>query len=178
MRLLNLKIVGINLDFESLQKLGFQRTNPPVYEVETTNGLMKKVTFYAVNDEFGIKLPIDFFISDKNKEAASGNLRIVNNYGTSTYAPSVEDALHREWFSPDGARIAKEGEVELIDFLIKWLNVKNFISKQEALDEVQPDAAFIESWDKLLDGDMSELEKSLKTGVIIEPSIDCGLTAL
>jgi len=157
----NFKVVGINIDFETLQEFGFQRTQPPVYEVETRNGLMKKVTFYAINEEFDIKLPIDFFISERERQAASGKFRILNNFGQSTYSDSVEDAKRIDWFRPEGARIAKEGEAELVDFLIKWLNVKNFVSKQEQLNDIQPDAAYVENWDALLDGDMSEIQKYL-----------------
>lgn len=158
----NFKVLGVNLDFEELTELGFMRTKEPVYDVEMRGVMMKKITFYVVNIDTGLKLPIDFFISDNDKTSSAGNYRIINHYGQSCYASSIEDAAKYDWFSMTGARIAKDGEVELTNFLINWLNVKNFVTKQEQAQGQVPDEAYIENWTALVDGDLKEIQQYVK----------------
>ena len=155
--------VGINLNFNELREAGFLRTKEPVYEVSVNNEMKRKITFYLKNEATNVKLPVDFFISAKDRRSQSGNYGIINNYGQSTFGESVQSVLDKmEWFSSVGARIAKEGEKELLDFLVSWLNVKNFVSKEDALAGEKPDEVFIEDWNALVNGEVSELVKYLE----------------
>ena len=159
------KILGINLDFDELKELGFDRSKEPVYEVQTLNGIKRKITFYCEHEETGLKKPLDFFISNEDAVNKSGTVKIINNFGQNTSAASV-DAIKADprytWFRHDGIRIAKEGEIELIEFIVNWLNVKNYTSKKESMEGVLPDEVTIDNWEKLVDGNVKELEKYRK----------------
>ena len=157
----NFKVLGINLDFEELKDLNFMRSKEPVYNVSFGDRSFSKITFYVHNIEHDLKLPVDFLISDRDKVTTTGKYYIINNYGQSCVASSVEDSSMYDWFRQEGARFAKEGEIELVDFLVHWLNVKNFVSKTDASKGEEPDQAYISDWSKLLDGNVTELHNYL-----------------
>ena len=71
---------------------------------------------------------IEFLISNRDETSKSGNKRFINGRLQSTWAPSLEAIEGNEsmkWFKTDDARICKEGEWQLYNFLYAWYNKSN-----------------------------------------------------
>ena len=127
------KVLAINPNLEELNKLGFNFTNEPEYLTTDENGVQKlKLQFFIQNpDKEDLKTNITLFLENKDRVNQAGDkFEIINNLGQSTWAVTVEEAIEKtnakgeKWFSEKGARIAKVGEVGLINLLINWVNVK------------------------------------------------------
>jgi len=125
-----MNILGINPTLVQLQELGFKVEKEPEYTfIDAKDGVTRKVRIDIIisNEKFKTKFAI--FLADKNRIDNKGEkFEIVNDFGQSTWATSPEDAINKigrngnKWFKPDGARIAKVGEVALITFLRDWAN--------------------------------------------------------
>jgi hypothetical protein len=122
-------IVAINPTLAQLNDIGFKFEKEPEYLSTGDDGTKKvRIDVIVKNDKFKTKFA--FFLEDKNRESktTAGSFEIVNDFGQSTWAASPEDAINKigrngnKWFKPDGARIAKVGEVALITFLRDWAN--------------------------------------------------------
>lgn len=127
------KVLAVNPNLEELNKLGFNFTNEPEYLTTDENGVQKlKLQFFIQNpDKEDLKTNITLFLENKDRVNKNGDkYEIINNLGQSTWSESVDAAISRtnakgeKWFSEKGARIAKAGEVGLINFLVNWVNVK------------------------------------------------------
>lgn len=160
----NFKVVGINCTLEELEKLGFNYQKEPQYKVEISGKPFSKVVFYVRNEKFDIQNKIDFLISNEEVVFPKGTRKYVNDLAQSSVAESLEAALARTndkgvaFFKNINARAAKTGEVELLEFLVAWFNIKNFVSKKEADAGVKPDTVEI-NFTALVNGDVSELRK-------------------
>lgn len=153
------KVLGINPTLAQLQELGFKSEKEPEYTfIDAKDDVTRKVRIDIIigNEKFKTKFAI--FLADKNRIDNKGEkYEIVNDFGQSTWAPSVQEALDKigkggnKWFKPDGARIAKMGEVQLITFLRDWANT--------GIDEVGK----IDNFDALFKGNFSELQSYVKT---------------
>jgi len=92
------------------------------------NGTKKvRIDVIVKNDKFKTKFA--FFLENKDRATKNGDkFEIVNDFGQSTWATSIDEAVNKlgknanKCFKPDGARIAKVGEVALITFLRDWAN--------------------------------------------------------
>ena len=122
-------IVAINPTLAQHNDIGFKFEKEPEYLSTGDDGTKKvRIDVIVKNDKFKTKFA--FFLEDKNRESktTAGSFEIVNDFGQSTWAASPEDAINKigrngnKWFKPDGARIAKVGEVALITFLRDWAN--------------------------------------------------------
>lgn len=152
------KVLGINPTLAQLQELGFKIEKEPEYTfIDAKDGVTRKVRIDIIigNEKFKTKFAI--FLADKNRIDNKGEkYEIVNDFGQSTWAPSVQEALDKigkggnKWFKPDGARIAKMGEVQLITFLRDWANT--------GVDEVGK----IDNFDALFKGNFNELQQYVK----------------
>jgi hypothetical protein len=152
------KVLGINPTLAQLQELGFKSEKEPEYTfIDAKDGVTRKVRIDIIigNEKFKTKFAI--FLADKNRIDNKGEkYEIVNDFGQSTWAPSVQEALDKigkggnKWFKPDGARIAKMGEVQLITFLRDWANT--------GVDEVGK----IDNFDALFKGNFNELQQYVK----------------
>ena len=153
----SVKVIGINPTLAQLQELGFKFEKEPEYTSESPEGVKKvRIDVIIANDKFKTKFAI--FLENKDRINKGGDkYEITNNFGQSTWAASVQDATEKigrngnKWFSPEGARIAKVGEVQLITFLRDWANT--------GVDEVGK----IDNFDALFKGNYSELQSYVKT---------------
>jgi len=99
-----------------------------------------------------------FLVSDRDETSASGNFRFINDRLQSTWAPSIDaikDNAGMSWFKTENARKAKEGEVQLYDFLYAWYNKSS--SKEAPITDfiLGDDAA--STMEALFSGDVSLL---------------------
>jgi len=150
-----IKVLAINPSLTTLAGLGFNFQNEPEYLTTDETGVQKlKLQFFIQNpDKKDLKTNITLFLENKERTNLAGDkYEIINNLGQSTWADSIETATNRtnakgeKWFSEKGVRIAKVGEVGLINLLSNWCNVK--FGDEISLDNI----------DKLVSkGDISEL---------------------
>lgn len=155
----SVKVIGINPTLAQLQEFGFKFEKEPEYtSIDDKDGDVRTVRIDVIiaNDKFKTKFAI--FLKDKERINKNGDkYEIINDYGQNTWASSVQEATEKigrggnKWFSPEGARIAKVGEVQLVTFLRDWANTGvNEIGK-------------IDNFDALFKGNYSELQSYVKT---------------
>ena len=121
-------IVAINPTLAQLNDIGFKFEKEPEYLSTGDDGTKKvRIDVIVKNDKFKTKFA--FFLENKDRATKNGDkFEIVNDFGQSTWATSIDEAVNKlgkndnKWFKPDGARIAKVGEVALITFLRDWAN--------------------------------------------------------
>jgi len=152
-----MKIVGICPTLEELNELKFNFEKEPVYvsKDETTGTDKVRIDVVFMNDK--VKSKSAFFLENRERQSKAGDkFEIINNFGQSTWAPSVGDALEKvgkngkKWFRPEGARVALVGEVALISFLRDWLNAN------------PEDQGKIDSYPALFAGNFKELQNFVK----------------
>lgn len=153
----SVKVIGINPTLTQLQELGFKFEKEPEYTSESPEGVQKVRIDFMVSKE-KIMQKYSIFLENRDRiDSKKEKYEIVNDFGQSTWAPTVQDALDKigkggnKWFKPEGARIAKVGEVQLITFLRDWANT--------GVDEVGK----IDNFDALFKGNYSELQSYVKT---------------
>lgn len=160
----NFKVVGINSSLDELEKLGFNYNKEPQYKVEIGGKEFSKVVFYVKNEKLDIQNKLEFLISNEDAVFQTGSRKFVNDLAQNSIGASLEDVLARTnkngvaFFKDVNARAAKVGEAELLEFLVAWFNIKNFVSKKEADAGQKPDTVTI-NFDALVKGDVSELRK-------------------
>lgn len=160
----NFKVVGINSSLDELEKLGFNYNKEPQYKVEIGGKEFSKVVFYVKNEKLDIQNKLEFLISNEEVVFQTGNKKFVNDLAQNSVGASLEDVLARTnkngvaFFKDINARAAKVGESELLEFLVAWFNIKNFVSKKEADAGMKPDTVTI-NFAALVKGDVSELRK-------------------
>lgn len=153
-----MRVVGICPSLGELQALKFKFEKEPEYigNKEGVSTARIDVIFKSTVDE-NFKGKAAFFLENKERVNKGGDKKeIINNFGQSTWAASVEDAVEKvgkngnKWFKPNGARVALVGEVQLITFLRDWLNVS------------PEDESTIDSYDNLFKGNFKELQQYVK----------------
>lgn len=153
-----MRVVGICPTLGELQAIGFKFDKEVIYigEKEGVNTVRIDVVFKSTIDE-NFKGKAAFFLENKERVNKGGDKKeIINNFGQSTWAASVEEAVEKvgkngnKWFKPNGARVALVGEVQLITFLRDWLNVS------------PEDESTIDSYDNLFKGNFKELQQYVK----------------
>lgn len=158
----NFKVVGINSNLSTLEALGFNYKNEPVYKVELNGETYQKLVFYVKNESLGITSKLEFLLSNKEVTFASGKQKFVNDLAQSSIGASLDECLSRTnssgvaFFKNVNARAAKTGEAELLEFLVAWFNIKNFVSEKEKAAGVNPDTVVID-FNALVQGNVSEL---------------------
>lgn len=110
---------------------GANQSGQPQYRldfwIEPTSDAVIATPFGTEPVEFKTKFSL--WVSDRIETSKSGSIRIINNFGQSTWAESVTAAVNRldkngnRWFAEEGAREAREGEVQLFELLASYLNV-------------------------------------------------------
>lgn len=141
------KIIALNPTLEEAKGINVTFKEEPVYtSVNEENGAKKiRLDFWAESSDLENPVKIVFFIEDTDKVSSGGKVLAINDYGQSTYVETVDKALEYTWFKPDGVKVSKVGEADLIDFLKAWLSIG------------RDSKAKIESISKLVNGDLSEI---------------------
>ena len=151
-----MNVVGICPTLGELQTIGFKNFDKePIYV--DNSGEIPKVRIDVIFKNSNMLGKAAFFLENRQRSNKNGDkVEVINNFGQSTWAASVEEALEKvgkggnKWFKPNGARVALVGEVQLITFLRDWLNVS------------PEDEATIDSYDNLFKGNFKELQQYVK----------------
>lgn len=151
--LTDVQVVAVNPTKEEAEKLGISMKADPVYvsKDETSGNDKVRIDIYVKSAETDRIDKMAFFMENSNRVSQTGKTQLINDFGTSIYAESVDAAVATyQWFKAQGARPSITGEVELIDFLKSLLNVgKDSIAKFD-----NPKAFFT--------GNVSELKEIFK----------------
>jgi hypothetical protein len=114
----------------------------------------KLIEEYAKEHYFNLT----FLISDRDETSMGGNFRFINDRLQSTWGASL-DAIKNNpkmaWFKTENARKAKEGEVQLYDFLYAWYSKSS--SKEDPITDFVLGGDAQESWETLFSGDVTQL---------------------
>lgn len=146
------EVIAINPDREKLEKiLGTTLEKDPEYlskEEKDGKDIVKVNVVAWVRDvKTGELRNIRFFLKDVLKENKDKTKKqYINNVGMTTWADS-EDNL-QEWFTSRPYRVAHEGEEELYNFAVTWLN---------KLDTRDAETVLAFDWSKLMKGNVKEI---------------------
>ena len=148
-------VLAICPTLSELNSIGFNFEKEPVYTSVDPISNVKKVRIDVVFGHAQLKTKAAFFLEDKDRINKNGDkYEITNDFGQSTWAGSVAEAVEKtstkngkKWFKPDGARIAKVGEVALVNFIRDWANTN------------PDDAGKIDNFTALFNGNYKELQQ-------------------
>lgn len=155
----DVQVLSVNPDAKEIETLNLpaKKDSEPVYTSISDEGNKKvMIKIYIKNENPKIDSNATFFLEDKDQVASTGSVRYINDFGQNSFASSKEELLARtgangnQFFKEDGLRVAKVGECELIDFIKNWLCVP------------QDSKIKFNNFNKLFDGDVSEISKLVK----------------
>lgn len=108
---------------------------------------------------------VDIFMSKEFEVSQAGNFRFINESLQSTWAKSLDDIKANkkmDWFDVSSARQAKKGEVQLYNLLYAWYNKSG--SKDSPIKGFKLGEDPSETFDEIVDGDVSILNEMLEEG--------------
>ncbi len=181
----NFKVVAVNPTKAELEALYDRELNfDPEYigttKVTDSDGEREvpqiRLDFFLANEDDSITTKIQFYVANTHHKSQSGKFKVINSFGKDTWLD--EDAIksgvapsNMHWYSMDGVKVAKRGEVELISFLVNLLNLPFNLDK---LEDVSDAYARIDKaeWTKIFAGDVSLLTSLIegtnnKVGVLL-----------
>ena len=132
-------ILTVNPNKAELEKLtGRTYDEEPEYRGKDDDGNdTMRITFYGktnpeakVNNGIDLMVPISFVLTNVKRTSQSGKIQVIDKYGRTVWVTQAElDAHAIPQYSNGPANISADyrpavrGEEQLINFLIKWLNV-------------------------------------------------------
>lgn len=179
----NCTVLDVNPNKERIKELtGREKDNEPIYlsEKETADGKQYKslrLDFYVkpdsknFSDRVGV---LTLFVEDRNFiNKDSTKAQVIDKYGRNKWLDRATIETHETVDRLDkDYKIAKRGQVELIDFLRKFLAIEgpekyvtNSDGSKEWVLKSKEELALCESeisdWNKLMTGDVSEIKEIL-----------------
>lgn len=172
------KVVAVNPTKKELEKFGIIPKDEPIYISEgdvKINGEVKKVkqiriTFWVELLEEGYEktyIPVTYFLADVPVIGSkSGKYLAINKYGTPAYLTKEEIqtknlADNMKWLLTDGLKPTVRGEVELVEFIKNWCNLKN-VSKDTPENELSNCECYLEQIKDYFSNNISELKQCVK----------------
>lgn len=162
----NFVVEAINPTEEQLKAMGYNPKQEPVYTGEKEGKSTLRLDIYLKNpvSEYvsggktiteEVKTKFALFIEATEIVSSTGKKQYINAYGKTSYADSPEATP--DWFDKEGIRVCHKGEEELINFLYKWLGLT------QKFKDKPGDVCMMEtSWDKLVNGNVKELQELVK----------------
>lgn len=143
------EVIAINPDREKLEKiLSTTLEKDPEYLSKDDNGKTKVNIVAWIRDmKSGELRNIRFFLKDVEKENKDKTKKqYINDVGMTTWADDPKNLA--EWFASRSYRVAHEGEEELYNFAVTWLN---------KLDTRDAETVLSFDWSKLMKGNVKEI---------------------
>ena len=151
--LADVQVIAINPTQAEAGKLGLTFKEEPTYMGvnDETNAKKIRLDFWVKATAMDYPTKMTLFVEDTAQVSSTGKSRFINDYGQNTYAEAEQNVLDleskgRKWFKPDGLRVARVGECELVEFIRAWMSIG------------QEGKARIDSISKLVNGDLSEIK--------------------
>ena len=175
-------IVAVNPNKKELETLlGRDIDNDPEYKSKNEDGQdVIRVTFYAktnieakVNNGIELMVPISFMITKAKKVGqGSGKIQIIDKYGRTAWAtPEDVESKSIRMYKSGPANISKDyrpayqGEEQLVDFLVNWLNIPgpmDYKDGQWVMKKDPSDSEVALDMDALFKGNVAELQELTK----------------
>lgn len=175
-------IVAVNPNKKELETLlGRDIDNDPEYKSKNEDGQdVIRVTFYAktnieakVNNGIELMVPISFMITKAKKVGqGSGKIQIIDKYGRTAWAtPEDVESKSIPIYKSGPANISKDyrpayqGEEQLVDFLVNWLNIPgpmDYKDGQWVMKKDPSDSEVALDMDALFKGNVAELQELTK----------------
>ena len=175
-------IVAVNPNKKELETLlGRDIDNDPEYKSKNEDGQdVIRVTFYAktnieakVNNGIELMVPISFMITKAKKVGqGSGKIQIIDKYGRTAWAtPEDVESKSIPVYKSGPANISKDyrpayqGEEQLVDFLVNWLNIPgpmDYKDGQWVMKKDPSDSEVALDMDALFKGNVAELQELTK----------------
>jgi hypothetical protein len=174
----SVSIVAINPNNAKLREFGWsiaEDAAEPVYAYNKESNTSGRIRFLVKLEDVESKpvVAMDFFVRPEirmtGREGDSERkCQVIDSYGRSAFATKAEFTSHKiPQYANGPALIASNykpchvGEAELIQFLMKFLNITPLQrfdrNRNEWIDNKQPGELTIDHWDKLCAGDVSEI---------------------
>lgn len=175
-------IVAVNPTKKELETLlGRDIDNDPEYKSKNEDGQdVIRVSFYAktnteakVNNGIELMVPISFMITKAKKVGqGSGKIQIIDKYGRTAWAtPEDVESKSIPMYKSGPANISKDyrpayqGEEQLVDFLVNWLNIPgpmDYKDGQWVMKKDPSDSEVALDMDALFKGNVAELQELTK----------------
>lgn len=173
----NFTVTAVNPSKEELEKLwGREIQFDPEYiskkTVSDADGEREvsqvRLDFYITSSGAEvINTKATFYISNTHHKSQTNKLKVINAYGKDAWISEADIKAKQvpsnmQWFDTNGMKVAKRGEVELIDFLKNLLNIAmnldKLVNKEDGYARVTP-----EEWADIFNGDYTMLRDLVKT---------------
>lgn len=175
-------IVAVNPTKKELEELqGRSIENEPEYKGKTDDGVdTMRVVFYAktnpeakVNNGVDLLLPISFMLTKSTRVGqTSGKIQVIDKYGRTAWATKEElNSKTIPQYANGPANIDKDfraiyqGEEQLVNFLIQWLNIPNPADYKDGkwVMKANPEDSEVDlNMEALFKGDVTELKDLIK----------------
>lgn len=175
-------IVAVNPTKKELEELqGRSIENEPEYKGKTDDGVdIMRVVFYAktnpeakVNNGIDLLLPISFMLTKSTRVGqTSGKIQVIDKYGRTAWATKEElSSKTVPQYANGPANIDKDyraiyqGEEQLVNFLIQWLNIPNPADYKDGkwVMKANPEDSEVDlNMEALFKGDVTELKDLIK----------------
>lgn len=142
------EVLCMNPDRTTLEKiLDITLEKDPEYLSEDNGVKRFNLTIWVKDVKNGRLRNIKFFLKDVPRENKDKTKRqYINDVGMTAWSDSESNL--QDWFKSRPYRVAHEGEEELYNFAVTWLN---------KLDTKDPDTVLFFDWSKLMKGNVKEL---------------------
>lgn len=170
----NFKVIAVNPTKEELEAIYDRELNfTPEYigETDVKDGdgdrtvPQIRLDFLIANEDESITTKIQFYVANTHHKSATGKFKVINSFGKDAWL--LQEAVQNKtvpdnmaWYSVDGMKVAKRGEVELISFLVNLLNLPYNLDKVEDVSEAYA-RIDKEEWAKIFAGDVTLLRTIL-----------------
>lgn len=175
-------IVAVNPTKKELETLqGRDIENEPEYKGKNDDGVdTMRVVFYAktnpeakVNNGIELMIPISFMLVKAQRVGqSSGKIQVIDKYGRTAWATPEEVANKViPQYASGPANISKDyrpayqGEEQLVDFLIQWLNIPSPANYKDGKWIMKPnpeDSEVSLDMEALFKGDITEIQGLVK----------------
>lgn len=175
-------IVAVNPTKKELEELqGRELDKDPEYKSKNDDGVdTMRVVFYAktnpeakINNGIELLIPISFMLTKSTRVGkTSGKLQVIDKYGRTAWVTKEDyDSKSIPQYASGPANIDKDyrpiyqGEEQLIDFLIQWLNIPspaNYKDGKWVMKENPEDSEVSLNMDALFKGNVTELQELVK----------------
>lgn len=175
-------MIAVNPTKKELKTLqGRDIENEPEYKGKNDDGVdTMRVVFYAktnpeakVNGGIELMIPISFMLTKAQRVGqTSGKIQVIDKYGRTAWATSEEVASKAiPQYASGPANISKDyrpayqGEEQLVDFLIQWLNIPspaNYKDGKWVMKFNPEDSEVSLDMEALFKGNVTELQELVK----------------
>ncbi|MBE9490185.1 MAG: hypothetical protein IMY67_07840 [Bacteroidetes bacterium] len=117
--------------------------------------------FLTSGGENPINTKASFYIGNTHHKSQTGKLKVINAFGNDTWLTEADIKANTlpenmQWYDDTDVKIAKRGEVELVDFLKNLLNIA--FNNDKLVNKADGHAGITdEQWKKIFSGDFDEL---------------------